>query len=122
MIREPSSGGIGRRLNSARVMFKVRLISRKRPQMPAAPELSAPLRTRSTSRKALSIARMTFTTGPAMPTIAAPKRALRSLFGANGTGLPQPNPTMTSMKVPTGSRWDLGLRVSRPASLAVGSP
>ncbi|SID65340.1 Uncharacterised protein [Mycobacteroides abscessus subsp. abscessus] len=39
-----------------------------------------------------------------------------------GTGRAQPNPAIKIRMVPRGSRWWIGLSVSRPCFCAVGSP
>ena len=64
----------------------------------------------------------TFAIGPAAETIAMPVLPVRRRDGFTGTGLPQPNPTMSSITVPAGSRCRFGLSVTRPSRAAVSSP
>ena len=67
--------------------------------------------------------------GPARETIISSRRGWRKLKGSIGTGLAQPMVGMPvkmlirgKIIVPKGSRWALGLRVSRPRDRGVGSP
>jgi len=58
-------------------------------------------------------------TGPAAATAVIPWRPLRSRAGFTGTGFPQPKPMRSMNNVPAGSRWALGLRVSRPIAQGI---
>src|SRR6266542_3128241 len=118
--REPSSGGIGSRLNTARMTFSS---TRAKNSLPANPDTtSSPLGLVTRRAIAARMATSTLDTGPARPTMAAPARRRRIRSGLNGVGRPQPKPPMIRKRVPSGSRWEAGLRVSRPCDLAVKSP
>ncbi len=67
-------------------------------------------------------ARMRLEAGPARLIRAASLRGLLRLKGSNWTGLPQPKRVMSIIRVPRGSRWATGFRVSLPWERGVGSP
>ena len=60
--------------------------------------------------------------GPAKEIIAESFRGFLRLKGSIITGLPQPIWNINKARVPIGSRWARGLRVSRPSIRGVGSP
>src|SRR5690606_5406485 len=60
--------------------------------------------------------------GPAKATHIMPRRGFLNRVGSTMTGLAQPKPKNSSIKVPMGSKWTKGLRVSRPSYLGRGSP
>lgn len=84
-IFDPSSGGIGTRLNVA----KTKLMKTIVPMMEIKAEsndVKAPKRKSSPKKRAMQ----TLATGPATATMASPQRWLRKLYGLKGTGLAQP--------------------------------
>ena len=104
-ILEPSSGGTGRRLKIARLMFIIikgveKRIKRGEPDSLAAIERR--------------VARMRLEAGPARAIRAESLLGCLKLKGSKGTGLPQPNLNSSNIMVPTGSRWAIGFRVTRP--------
>src|SRR3990172_2762529 len=52
--------------------------------------------------------------GPAAAVRASAAFGLRVELGFTGTGLPQPKPTRNRRRVPPGSRWANGFKVTRP--------
>lgn len=115
-ILEPSRGGKGKRLNKASKTLRDRKRRRNLPDLRRGSTSSRP------NAIAAPMARSRFIDGPASATMAGPRRRFRRAGGEKGTGLPQPKPTSTTARVPTGSRWRSGFRVRRPASRAVWSP
>ena len=70
-----------------------------------------------------------FEAGPARATATSPFRRSRRFEGLTGVGLAQPKSSplpdravSTRSSPPNGSKWTIGLRVSRPNTLAVPSP
>jgi hypothetical protein len=88
-----------------------------------------PAANRRASANAAAAASARFMPGPASATSIMCSRGLRMLAATTGTGLAQPNTgapliasTSGNATVPMGSTWRIGLGLSRPSSLAVGSP
>jgi len=112
---EPSNGGMGKRLNNARLILR-----EINPSRIMLTEVGTVARRRiRASRKA----RMTLLAGPARAIRAVSFLGFLRLYGSKGAGLPQPNrPVIRMVSVPKGSKWAKGLRVRRPKARGVGSP
>ena len=85
-ILEPSSGGIGMRLNvaSTRFIFIIVTITK------IGTNTMYPAGNTNRSKSPKIRAMMMFVAGPAKATIASPQRWLRRLYGLYGTGFAQP--------------------------------
>src|SRR5512132_453453 len=132
MSDEPSSGGIGNRLNRPRM----RLASAKNSSTwitsgKSATRNASPVYAPKAARAATAATTINakFDRGPASPTKSISRRGLRSFVGSTGTGFAQPNapnPLIVSsagrMIEPNGSMCGIGFSVRRPARLAVSSP
>ncbi len=85
--------------------------------------LKRPARPHILKTRERDAAKMKLETGPARATRVVSRTGFLKLAGLKGTGLAQPIiREKNSIRVPMGSRWARGLRVSRPSSLAVLSP
>src|SRR5579864_3899070 len=115
-MRDPSSGGIGMRLKSAR-MTLIQMRADRTSNVSGPPGRSGTLRSAPTTK-----ASVTFASGPASATCSIPRRGLAKWRGLTGTGRAQPNLNTTKNSVPSRSRWTSGLRLSRPSARGVGSP
>jgi hypothetical protein len=119
---EPSSGGIGIKLNIANTIFIITTYTTICIKE-AEKELAPYLRTRP---KTVAIRR--FEIGPAIEIRSSPHLLFFTLFGFHSTGFAQPKvkpakEVMTgTTNEPKSSKCFRGLRVRRPWSLGVGSP
>src|SRR3954453_12601123 len=128
---DPSSGGIGMKLK----IIRSRLIWTNNASvwmtMDGTSRVSVARMNRSGS--AAIAASTKVDSGPATDNSASPRLQPSRFIGLTGVGLAQPNPigapdAAEPMKVsarsvpPTGSKWTIGLRVSRPNIFAVPSP
>jgi len=121
----PSSGGNGKRLNSANTRFNLIIYSKSS-------GTSGELSTSGIKRrlKPNNSANAMLDKGPAIATFAAPNRRSLKLRGLYGTGLAYPkiNPVLIKRRSsgritePNKSICFMGLRLKRPRFLAVGSP
>lgn len=121
---EPSSGGIGIRLNTASVRLMMTMyeaISINGVITPCCTNLIIHPKMRAMTR---------FESGPAAAIRNSPERLFLRLYGLYGTGLAQPktNPGVMMaiisgrMTEPKGSICLIGFKVSLPCNRAVGSP
>ena len=119
---DPSSGGIGTKLNTASTMFAYTIMERRIVKSDVGSR-----RTRIANADASSI----FAIGPAAPTSAGPHFPPRKLYGLYGTGFAYANKNVPpdvhirrigSTMVPKKSMCASGFSVSRPSCFAVGSP
>src|SRR3989344_5402111 len=127
---EPSSGGTGMRLKIASTTLIITIITatdinaggKASPSTTLGASRTIKLKMKATTR---------LVAGPAKATHTGPHLPPRRLYGLYGTGLAQPKtnwPAVVKYNMrgktiePVISMWAKGLRVSRPAYLAVGSP
>lgn len=113
-IFSPSRGKTGTRLKMAREIFIIIMSG-----IILAIRLPAPRKPATIERR---VARMMLLAGPASAIKAVSRLGFLKLYGSNSTGLPQPKPTIRIKRVPRGSRWARGSRVTRPLARGVGSP
>ncbi len=125
-MREPSSGGIGSRLNRNSVTLTSSASTTTSNAVPS----SCTLKTMAANRPAIR----KFTSGPAAATSAMPRCGERKCSGTTGTGFAQPiakpgrfsatpaQKVTANMAVPRRSRCRIGFSDSRPIIFAVGSP
>lgn len=127
-IFEPSSGGIGIRLNKTRTKFKITIIEAIFKKGPIKEALIINGENLISNPKIIAINKLAKT--PATETSIVPFLTLRRLFGLYGTGLAQPitKPALDKTrskgrtKEPNMSRCFIGFRVRRPLRRAVLSP
>jgi len=113
-IFEPSRGGTGRRLNRARLTL--------RPTKKVRTSETNDVPVRWKIREKIT-ARIILAAGPAKPMMAVSRWGFLRLYGSNGEDFPQPKaPVKIIIRVPTGSEWARGFKVTRPRDLGVGSP
>ena len=126
---DPSSGGMGRRLKIASKRFICTTVKKNRYKKSNKTLVGERVAMRRTIILAIT-ARMILVIGPAIATSAMSFLPSFRLKGSIGTGFAAPkitgDPDRISIRgskiLIRGSMWFLGLRVSLPASLAVGSP
>lgn len=121
-MAEPSSGGIGIKLNIIKTKLMVMIEVRSKGMLfPVGMKFK-------NSEKITAVAKLA--TGPASAVRSRSFNGFLKLYGLTGTGFAQPNtkPVPEKMRsagsktVPTRSMCFMGFRVTRPAYLAVGSP
>ncbi len=115
-IFEPSKGGTGIRLKIAKPTERIMVVRSRVGRIGTCitpgkrrRELKMPAKTRLLA-------------GPAKEIKAVSRRGSLRLKGSMGTGLPQPIWKIKRAKVPIGSRWAIGFKVSRSLTRGVGSP
>ncbi len=120
-ILNPSRGWIGIRLKTQSKTF-IEIIVTRNAEMIGMPINETSKRRSKRRRMDAAIARRMFESGPAREIIAASFLEFRRLKGSNSTGFPQPKRNNRSIIKPIGSMCAMGLSVSRPCILGVGSP
>lgn len=130
-IFEPSSGGIGTKLKNAKRRFTYTIVPNIKPtKLLFLIIFKGKLGNKKRQIKAKMSAINTFVKGPANETIAMSFRPSLRLNGSTGTGFAAPKITGEPERIKIrgrailikGSMCFLGLRVSLPDNLAVGSP
>ncbi len=117
---DPSSGGIGIRLNAASPMLMFTIWNRN--ISPARPVMLYHLAPKNLKNNTVNTAVKIFPATPANDTITKSRLGCLKYLVFIGTGLAQPTPTNSNINVPTRSKCANGFSDSLPLISAVGSP
>lgn len=99
---EPSSGGIGIKLNAASPMFIFIMINKNR--IPVFPDIKKILSPQNLNNNTVNTAVKIFPATPASDTIIKSSLGCLKYLAFIGTGFAQPNPTSNNINVPTKSK------------------